>query len=189
MSTDVYLINSLPTPKLQLSSPFTKLFTKDPDYTFLRFFGYACYLLLRPYAKHKLEFKSKQCVFIGNSANKKGNMCLDLSSNRTYILRHLIFDEMVFPAQGSATSSSITRADSAIKGIVLDPSHFYSINNLSNSDIHHISSSALCTSSLPLNSPCISSTLEQATTAPHSEPCINPVVLFSSFYNASCNRI
>jgi transposase InsO family protein len=57
--TSTFLINRLPTPILNNSSPFSKLFHENPYYSLLKTFDCACYPLLMPYAKHKLEFRSK----------------------------------------------------------------------------------------------------------------------------------
>jgi hypothetical protein len=76
--TAVYLINRLPTPVLQHQSPYFKLLQKQPDYSFLKTFGCACYPLLRPYIPHKLSFRSSKCVFLGYSSTQKGYRCLDL---------------------------------------------------------------------------------------------------------------
>jgi hypothetical protein len=75
--TSIYLINRLPSPVLQQESPFSKLFHHPPDYSTLRTFGCLCYPLLRPYATHKLSFRSKPCIFIGYGSNQKGYRCLD----------------------------------------------------------------------------------------------------------------
>jgi transposase InsO family protein len=75
--TAIFLINRLPSPILKNESPFSKLFKKCPDYTNLKAFGCLCYPLLRPYANHKLSFRSKPCIFIGYSGNQRGYRCLD----------------------------------------------------------------------------------------------------------------
>jgi len=48
-------------------------------------------------AIHKLAPRSILCVFLGYSTHHKGYRCLDLSSNRVIISRHVIFDETAFP--------------------------------------------------------------------------------------------
>jgi len=94
--TACYLINCLPSlthPK----SPFELLFNKLPDYTFLKTFGCECWPYLRPYNSHKFSYHSKSCLFLGYSEPHLGYKCLDLSTGRLYIARHLIFNEQVFP--------------------------------------------------------------------------------------------
>jgi hypothetical protein len=76
--TTTYLINRMPTTVLENVSPFFKLFQKHPDYSLLKTFGCVCYPLLCPYISHKLNFRSKKCVFIGYSSNQNGYKCLDL---------------------------------------------------------------------------------------------------------------
>lgn len=95
--TSVFLINRLPTPTLGWRSPFEALFGRLPDYKALRPFGCACYPHLAPYTAHKLEPRSRQCVFLGYSPNNKGYRSLDPSSGRVFISRHVIFDELSFP--------------------------------------------------------------------------------------------
>jgi hypothetical protein len=68
--TSVFLINRLSSPVINNDSPFFKLFHKTPYYTMLRTFGCLCYPLLRPYAAHKLTFRSKPCIFLGYGANQ-----------------------------------------------------------------------------------------------------------------------
>ena len=91
-NTATFLINRLPTPTLNNISPYEKLYNRTPDFSFLRTFGCACWPNLRPYNKHKLDFRSKSCIFIGYSNNHHGYKCLDLSTGRIYISRHVIFD-------------------------------------------------------------------------------------------------
>jgi histone deacetylase 1/2 len=94
--TAVYLINRLPSKVIQSQTPMERLFGKSGDYSLLRIFGCACWPNLRPYNKHKLEFRSKHCVFLGYSNLHKGYKCLDISTGRLYIFRDIVFDETVF---------------------------------------------------------------------------------------------
>jgi hypothetical protein len=100
-----YLINRLPTPVLQNSSPFQKLFNLRPNYSFLRVFGCACWPHLRPYNRHKLDYRSAECIFLGYSPSHRGYKCLHLPSGRVYISRHVIFDKSLFPFSRPSPSS------------------------------------------------------------------------------------
>ena len=42
-------------------------------------------------------FRSKQCDFLGYSAQHKGVKCLDVSTGRVYISHDVVFDETKFP--------------------------------------------------------------------------------------------
>jgi histone deacetylase 1/2 len=92
-----YLINRTPRLVIDNSTPLKCLFKNDPDYSFLRVFGCACWPNLRPYNAHKLEYRSKRCAFLGYSHLHKGNKCLDISTGRVYISWDVIFDENIFP--------------------------------------------------------------------------------------------
>jgi hypothetical protein len=101
-----YLINRMPTRVIDNKTPIERLFGTTPNYSMLRIFGCACWPNLRPYNKHKLSFRSKECVFIGYSALHKGYKCLDIDSGRVYISRDVIFDEGVFPFSKQLTQQS-----------------------------------------------------------------------------------
>jgi hypothetical protein len=105
--TVVYIINRLPTPTLQYKSPYLKLYKHDPDYQNLRVFGCLCYNFLRPYASHKLEYRSKPCIFLGYQF--AGYKCLDPVTNKVYLSRHVIFNEDFFPAKDQTTSKLPSR--------------------------------------------------------------------------------
>ncbi|KAL2516708.1 Integrase catalytic domain-containing protein [Abeliophyllum distichum] len=96
-ATAVYLINRMPTPTLHLSSPFEKLLESQPNYTKLRVFGCLCYPWLRPYSQHKLDSRSTPCIFLGYSSTQSAYICLDLSTSKIYISRHVKFLENSFP--------------------------------------------------------------------------------------------
>jgi transposase InsO family protein len=81
--TSIFFINRLPTPILQNQSPFFTLFKKEPDYTLLRSFGCLCFPLLRPYASHKLAFRSKPYIFLGYVANQHGTVASNLNLKKS----------------------------------------------------------------------------------------------------------
>lgn len=111
-SYGVHLINRLPTPVLHNQSPYEMLYQVRPSYSYLRVFGCACYPCLRRYHRHKLEFRSIQCVFLGVVPNKKGYRCI-ASCGRVYVSRHVTFDEACFPfKQDSSFGSSFQSVQS-----------------------------------------------------------------------------
>ena len=105
-----YLINRLPTPILKHQSPFESLFQHMPNYDKLRAFGCLCFPWMRPYSDHKLDKRSKPCVFLGYSNTHNAYKCLDLSSNRVYISRHVQFIEHKFPFASNTTPTDLNQA-------------------------------------------------------------------------------
>ncbi|GJX29430.1 putative RNA-directed DNA polymerase, partial [Tanacetum coccineum] len=106
--TAVYLINRMPSRNSSNTSPFEHIFKRKPDFSFLKVFGCQCYPHLRPYNKHKMDFRSIPCVFLGYSPSHHGYRCLDPTSNRLYIARHVRFNEQCFPFTIPSPSSSPT---------------------------------------------------------------------------------
>lgn len=96
LKTTVYLINMLPTSTLNFEVPYTKLFKVALDYTFLKTFGCSCFPLLIPYNKHKLQFRSRECLFLGYSISHKGYKCL-ASDGDIYLSKNVVFNEHSFP--------------------------------------------------------------------------------------------
>jgi hypothetical protein len=90
-----------------------RLFKSPPNYCMLKIFGCACWPHLRPYNKHKLEFRSKPCVFLGYSSLHKGYKCLDMETGRVYISRDVIFDEADFPFSNPSSNFAEQSGDSS----------------------------------------------------------------------------
>ena len=92
----VNIINVLPTSMLHNHIRYEILFDKKLGYPFFKVFGCACYPFLRPYNKYKFYFISSICLFLGYSSKHKGYICLSIS-RKTYIIRHVIFNENLLP--------------------------------------------------------------------------------------------
>ncbi len=75
-----------------------------PNYHFLQVFGCCCYPYLCPYIAHKLDFRSRPCVFLGYPSNCHGYRCLDPTSGRIFIAHSVVFDELSFPFFSPASS-------------------------------------------------------------------------------------
>lgn len=100
-----YLINRLPSISLSNLSPYEILFQDNPTFSHLKTFGCACYPLLRPYNKHKLEPRTAQYVFLGYTQNTKGYICYHIETEKFITTRHVVFDETIFPFASSLFSS------------------------------------------------------------------------------------
>jgi hypothetical protein len=107
----VFTINRLPTPVLNVTSPFEILYGKSPLYTTFRIFGCLCFPNLRAYTKHKFEPISLPFIFLGYHTSYKGFRCLDPVSHRIFITRHARFDENVFPFSSFSMQPSSAISD------------------------------------------------------------------------------
>ena len=112
--TACYLINRIPSSVNRVKSPFELLFHQKPDYNFLKVFGCECWPYLRPYNSHKFSFRSKSCVFLGYSKSHLGYRCLDITTGRLYIARHVRFNETVFPFQQLLVSHSVSTSTTKV---------------------------------------------------------------------------
>ncbi|PKU84943.1 Retrovirus-related Pol polyprotein from transposon TNT 1-94 [Dendrobium catenatum] len=97
LTTAAYLINRLPTKSLHNHSPYHILYHQPAKYNHLKIFGCLCYPWLRPYHTTKLSPLSTPCILTGYASAQKGYKCLDPQTGRTYISRHVIFNENIFP--------------------------------------------------------------------------------------------
>ncbi|KAH9792303.1 retrovirus-related pol polyprotein from transposon RE2 [Citrus sinensis] len=126
--TAVYHINRLPSTALELLTPYEKIFKLKPDYSMLKCFGCICYPYLRDYNKHKFDYHSSKCIFLGYSPAHKGYKCLH-SSGKIYIARHVVFDESTFPY--SIDSAFNSNESSLSSSSSLTPQQVYQLSTLS----------------------------------------------------------
>ena len=91
LTTATHIINRLPSPKLQNTSPHFRLFKTDPQYTNFHTFGCICFVHLPTLERSKLSAQSAKCVFLGYASHQKGFVCYDPTSKRIRISRNVIF--------------------------------------------------------------------------------------------------
>ena len=134
--TAVYHINRLPTPILKLLSPYEKLFKHKLYYSFLKCFSCLCYPFLRDFNRHKFDFHTSKCIFIDYSSSHKGYKCLT-NSGQVHILKHVVFNESVFPYPNifaSSSSENVAKSET-------------SVSNFSKQQVYHFSTLPLFNSS------------------------------------------
>ncbi|KAL8161386.1 LOW QUALITY PROTEIN: hypothetical protein V2J09_012875 [Rumex salicifolius] len=96
LPTATYLLNITPTTTLAMRTPHQALFRQIPTYTHLRVFGCLCFPNPTATTAHKLEPRTRPCVFLGYALQHRSYRCLDLESRKVIISRHVIFDKSVF---------------------------------------------------------------------------------------------
>ena len=92
-----FLINRLPTPVLNMVSPYELLFHKPPNYHELRVFGCLCYAATLRSQRSKFCPRSIPSIFVGYLLGFKGYRLYDLKSRQFFISRDVEFHEGVFP--------------------------------------------------------------------------------------------
>jgi hypothetical protein len=91
--TTVYTINRCPSPIVQNTIPYERLFGTAPNYSLLKVFGCVCFVLLQPHERTKLQPRSQLCCFLGYGLEEKGYWCYDPVAKRLRVSRHVIFWE------------------------------------------------------------------------------------------------
>ncbi|XP_075076555.1 uncharacterized protein LOC142163195 [Nicotiana tabacum] len=92
----IYLINRLPTDVLQGKSPYELLHGRPPSLDHLRVFGCLCYATTSV-RNDKFDARARATVFLGYSTTQKGYKLLDLSNNKFFMSRDVVFKEHIFP--------------------------------------------------------------------------------------------
>uniref|UniRef100_A0A2N9HNV7 Integrase catalytic domain-containing protein n=1 Tax=Fagus sylvatica TaxID=28930 RepID=A0A2N9HNV7_FAGSY len=91
--TAVYTINRCPSPVIQNTTPYERLFGTAPNYSLLKVFGCVCFVLLQPHERTKLQPRSQLCCFLGYGLEEKGYRCYDPVAKRLRVSRHVVFWE------------------------------------------------------------------------------------------------
>ena len=96
----------MPKVGLPFDSSFEKSVHKAPNPSKLRVFGCLCFPYLCPYSSHKLDPKSKPCVFLGTPSFRVPFSILTISSKK-YVSYHVKFVKNVFPFTSPPTSTTL----------------------------------------------------------------------------------
>jgi len=104
LSIATYLLNRRPSTSISGEIPYVRLHGCHPTYDHLWVFGCLCYPNLQATSPHKPSPRSAACVFLGYPSAHKGYRCLDLSTHRVIISRHVVFDELLFPSPATIPS-------------------------------------------------------------------------------------
>lgn len=97
LSTSVYLRNRSPTKALEGITPYEAWNNIKPDVSFLRAFGCTAYAHVPKVERHKLDYKSRKCVMLGYSDNRKGYRLYDIERKKVIHSRDVVFNEAVMP--------------------------------------------------------------------------------------------
>nr|GMD50423.1 Retrovirus-related Pol polyprotein from transposon TNT 1-94 [Ipomoea batatas] len=101
----VYIINRLPSPVIECSSPYQRLYGEVPDISNLKVFGCLCYAATLSGNKHKMAPRGRKCLFIGILAGMKGYMLYDLGDGSIFVSRDVTFYEEEFPMAADISQS------------------------------------------------------------------------------------
>ena len=106
-STDVYLINRLPSFASNSETPYFALHGTHLDYTSLRVFGSKFFPYTWDARQHKFNPKTTLCIFVGYSDKHKGYKCFHPLSIKFFISHHVVFYELFFPYKNTRNQSIV----------------------------------------------------------------------------------
>ena len=101
----------MPTSILSSRSPYEALYSKIPNYSLLRVFGSACFVLLAHKDRTKLSARFVLCVFLGYSPTQKGYRYYDPTSRHLYASHHVAFLVRLAYFQLPTTTTTVSKED------------------------------------------------------------------------------
>ena len=97
LSTYVFLRNRSLTKALEGITPYEAWNNTKPDVSSLRAFGCTAYAHVPRIERHKFDHKSRKCLMLGYSENRKGYRLYDIEHKKVIHSRDVLFNEMVMP--------------------------------------------------------------------------------------------
>lgn len=103
----------MPTPLLEESTPFQKLYDKDPDYFDLKPFGCLCYVSSLERDETKFDNRAHKAIFLGYVLGMKGYKVYIPVQHKFAVSRHIKFIENVFPYDIDVSNDEIENPSSS----------------------------------------------------------------------------
>uniref|UniRef100_A0A2N9HB99 Integrase catalytic domain-containing protein n=1 Tax=Fagus sylvatica TaxID=28930 RepID=A0A2N9HB99_FAGSY len=165
--TDVYTINRCPSPVVENTTPYERLFGTAPNYSLLKVFGCVCFVLLQPHECTKLQPRSQLYCFLDYGFEEKGYRCYDLVAKRLRVSRHVVFWEhkMFYSLHLFSAGNSDSQADPL-------PNLFPEFPSPSAESVNPISDESPPTDPSSDESPTANPTFDES---PLSTPAANPI--------------
>lgn len=95
--TAVHIMNRLPNAALQFKVPYEVLTKKEVNYNDLKAFGCLAVAYNNTHKGDKFAPRGIPSVFIGYPSMTKGYKLLNFQNMQTFVSRHVVFHEGVFP--------------------------------------------------------------------------------------------
>ena len=92
-------------------TPHEKFFGKKPDLSHVRVFGSIAYVHIPDDTRQKIDPKSKKCILIGYSLERKGYKYFNPSTRKFRVSRDVVFDESTSWYKLEATAPEPYTAD------------------------------------------------------------------------------
>jgi hypothetical protein len=91
------------------TTPYQGTFGQQPDISHVRIFGCAALAYLEKEKRHKLDFKTEECIYLGISPRHSNDThtLLKTSTNKVIFRRNVSFNERSFPARLNNPSRTI----------------------------------------------------------------------------------
>jgi len=106
-----FLINITPTPFLQNSTPYEKLYDDSYNFKNLKIFGCMFYMQTISAKRSKFDPRAKTGIFLGFPSSTKGYIVFDLKHHDIKVSRNVLFYEDVFPSCTNIDDSVVSKTD------------------------------------------------------------------------------
>ncbi|XP_019189879.1 PREDICTED: uncharacterized protein LOC109184338 [Ipomoea nil] len=120
-SVQLFIINRLPSPVIELSTPYFRLYGQNPDLTNIKVFGCLCYAANLSPNKHKMSPRGRKSIFVGLPAHTKWYLLYDILDGSLFVSRDVTFYESQFPYSKEPVHMEIEKSQTNEPSLPLIP--------------------------------------------------------------------